>query len=278
MRKVVSYRLKNPYMLLSVVMLFVTAVVCWVIGSPLLDFLKLGSDAKYLKEIEMTREMFNDKMMPSAFAWEMILIWGLRYMPFIFPIFPALTALRFVTEKKGYLANGALRFQEPRQQMRKVCLYYAVMGGLTITIPVGAYFSVMRLFPYTGAKMQTLGGFTDAFSGISYREHPYIILMIMACTIYFLFGFAFSLFACAVAMWKKQKALVLLLPLVLYTVLNYISSMFGGVLFLNMCEPVVAYSTLRSPLELCIPLCEIVVLSVVMIEGRFHMKRGWVVQ
>lgn len=276
MKRITRYRMKNPYMMLSMLILLVMALICWMIGSPLLDFLKQANDSKVLTEIEMTREEYCNQMMPVAFSWEMILFWGLRYMPFVFPIFPALTVLKFVTEIKGYLGNGALRFAKPRKEMRKACLFYSVMGGLTITIPICIYFSVLALFPYTGTTLKTLGGFTDAFPEGFYGSHPYITMMVMACTIYLFFGVAFSLFGCAVAMWIRKKAIVLLAPLILYTALNYISSLFGGVLWLNMCEPVVAYCTVNTPVQLCMPLCEVALLSILLIESRFHLKRGWV--
>ena len=134
----------------------------------------------------------------------------------------------------------------------------------------------LKLFTKANAPMDK--SFLLVFSKNFYVLHPFFVFNVLACTIYFELGFAFSLMACSVALWKNNSVVILGVPFLFYHLENFVSSQLGGFLPLWSADSVLAFNTEHNILELSVPLIVIMIISVLLIEIKIHSRKGWVIQ
>lgn len=272
MKQINKYRLTNKYLLVSMLALFLTLIISWFFQSGFFEIMfQLDYNApdlgglKSITEISELRFEYLDQIL----TWERMIDSSMYYMSFFFPIFALLPTIGFLKERESYLNLGAAKFLSYKRETWKTCFKYGFIGGAGISLTMGVYFTAFTYF--LSPALDDIGGFDNIFSEGFYHNHPYVFFMFMAFSIYFAFGFVFALMGCGVALWTDKSYLVLLLPLIFYTVENYISAttQFFPV-FISLC--VTAFNTTYSTFEVFIPLIPILIFDLILIGFGIRRK------
>lgn len=271
MNRITKYRMKNPYFYIALISLFLVLMIFWAIVSevPKIYFINSYDAPDFCG---LSREKYLDIIMEGLLSWEGSWIYAFTYLVDYFPIFPTIVALGFSRELKGYYSHACNRLKNPRKELHFTCFRYAVAGGAAVSIALCGF--CIALAPFVKAQVTHLNGFTEFFPKDFYPLHPFVVFIIMSCTIYFGIGFAFCYFATSIALWKNNAVFILALPFVLYNVEQYLS-IFIDILPLKVRNCVVAFDSPYNPIEMMVPLLLIVGLSVILIELRLHCKKGW---
>lgn len=271
MKKVTKYRMKNPYFCIGFISLFLVLMIFWaIVGEvPKVYFIDSYEAPNFCG---LSRKEYLDIVMEGLLSWEGSWIYAFTYLVDYFPLFPAIVALGFSRELKGYYAHACNRFEHPRRELHFTCFRYAVAGGAAVSIALCGF--CIALAPFVKAQVSHLNGFTEFFPKDFYALHPFVVFIIMSCTVYFGVGFAFCYFATSIALWKNNAVFIIAGPLVLYNVQSYLS-VFVNILPLKVRSCVVAFDSVYNPLEMMVPLFGMVALSVILIELRLQCKKGW---
>lgn len=275
MKQIQRFRLKNPYFFLTTGMLLIALFMSWGIGSGFLDVI-LVSEEEVIKNMSYnSKQEYLDIILPNILTWEGAWLGAFLYISEVFPIFPSMMALGFIRELKGYFSLASHRFHKPKKSVRKACFWYAVQGGLAVTIALLIFNTILA--PFVEVTFVDMGGIDDFFfPKYFYPLHPYCMFNVLACTIYFLVGFTFSLLAICIAMWKQNILWILATPFVVYKLENMLSSGLGGFRPLWVGDSVLAFQSSANLLVVSIPLWILIGVSICLIEWRLHTKKSWV--
>ena len=275
MKQIQQFRLKNPYFFLATGVLLIALFMSWLIGSEFLNvMLATEEDVKKSMTCNSKKE-YLDMILPIVLTWENSWLSVFLYITEIFPIFPSIVALGFIRELKGYFSLASHRFHKPKKSVRKACFWYAVQGGLAVTIALLIFNTILA--PFVEVTFVDMGGIDDFFfPQYFYPLHPYCMFNVLACTIYFLVGFTFSLLAICIAMWKQNILWILATPFVVYKLENMLSAELGGFRPLRVGDSVLAFQSSANLLVVSIPLWILIGVSICLIEWRLCTKKSWV--
>ena len=275
MKRISKSRIKSPFLLAGILSMFVFMIISWGFGSLFFEVMSYTED--YIMENSgNSKSEYLDMILPSILTWENSWLGAFIYLVNLFPLFPCIVALGFSRELKGYFPYAVLFMKSGKRTVRKTCLCYALLGGLVVTITL--LLGNAMLAPFAKVSLVDIGGADDFFSKNFYVLHPFFVFNVLACTIYFELGFAFSLMACSVALWKNNSVVILGVPFLFYHLENFVSSQLGGFLPLWSADSVLAFNTEHNILELSVPLIVIMIISVLLIEIKIHSRKGWVIQ
>ena len=275
MNKIDRFRLKNPYMYLAFIALFISLCLSWTINGEVFKII-FHDSYKVIKENEyITREQYLDTVFENVLTWEYTWLNAFLYVVNLFPIFPSIVAIGFLKELKGYYPHAVIRLKYSKRDIVTTCVKYAVCGGLSVSAALCLFNLVLS--PFLKASLVDIGGVDDLFPQNFYPLHPFCVFNVISVTVYFLIGFTFTFLACSTALWAKNVAYVLCVPLVVYIVENFISRELGGIFLLQSEECVLAFNTPYNILQLCVPLLFLIVVGFCAIMLCLNQRKSWAI-
>lgn len=273
MNKIDKFRLKNPYMYLSLIALFISLCLSWIVNGEVFKVI-FHDSYQVIKEGEyMTREQYLDTVLENMLTWEYTWMNAFLYLVNLFPIFPSIVAIGFLRELKGYYPYAIIRLKHPKKELVLTCTKYAICGGVSVSAALCLFNVVFA--PFLKASLLDIGGADDLFPKNFYPLHPFCVLNVLSVTVYFLIGFAFTFLACSTALWAKNAAYVLCIPFIVYTVENFVSRELGGIFPLQSEECVLAFNTSYNILQLCVPALVLIGISICAVMLRICQKKNW---
>lgn len=272
MKRITKCRVKSPFLYVAIFSMIVVMIISWLYGSTFLEIISYSEERIKSTMACDSKKEYLDRILPQILTWENSLMGIFMYIINYFPLFPCLVVLGFSRELKGYFSNAVLYMKNGNRSIRKACLFYAVLGGLVVTISMLTINCMLA--PFLKAALIDIGGADDFFPKNFYVLHPFFVINTLACTIYFLVGFSFSLMSCSVALWKNNAVAILGIPFLFYHFENFLSSQLGGFLPLWSADSIVAFNTPHNILELSVPLLVIVGISIVAIEIKLRSRKG----
>lgn len=271
MKTITKERIKNPFLFIAVLSLITVLIVSWLFGSEFLTVITYSED--YIKANGgMSKKEYLNMILPQILSWENSWMGAFTYLVNFFTLFPCLVVLEFSKELNGYFPHAVIYMKNGNMSIRKACIFYAILGGIVVSVSL--LLGDIMLAPFAKAALTDIGGADDFFPKNFYVLHPFFVFNTLACTIYFLAGFAFAFMACSVAIWKNDAVFILGIPFLFYHLENFISSQLGGFMPLWSADSIVAFNTPHNILELSLPLLIIIGISIVMIEVKIHSRRG----
>lgn len=261
--------LRNKYMFLSGVAMFLFMFVCFAIFSEYFKTYFFGNPGRWV-----TRE----KMMEMLFDYESYMVEGYSLMQMIAPLFPVLAILPFFGEKE-MLPLSLHRTQRPvRFVWRKILKYcfwtslflygvsllYQVFGLIFVKIP--RHTSVPREL------------FNEILGKDFYSNHMFVYFMLENFVKFFVFGFAYALFAMSLSFLLKKRYQLVLVPLLYFDGLTIIVSLFNrfdGINLFFLAPNYVVMSNAAPSMgtwTVFMPLVPVVLFSVLVL--RHKLKNG----
>ena len=274
MKKITKSRIKNPFLFVAIFSMSVFIIISWLLGSTFWEIITYSEEFIKANSGGMSRKEYLDMILPQILTWENSWQGTFVYLVNFFPLFPCFVVLVFLRELKGYFPYAVIYTKSGNGSLRKTCFFYAMLGGGVVTISL--LLGNAMLAPFAKAALPDIGGADDLFPKNFYALHPFLVFNVLACTVYFLAGFAFAFMACSVALWKNNAVAVLGIPFLFYHFENFVSSQLRGFLPLASGESVLAFNTPYNILEVSLPLLIIVGVSIIAIEIKIHSKKGWI--
>ncbi len=261
-------RLKNTYLQITIISLSLFLVPSWLFSSGLLPALWGYND-----EIAVPYKEYITLMWDQMLCWEGFIDNSMRYIVFIFPVFPSFVCVGFMDEIESYLITGANRFENRKRATLRSAIQYSILGGLVTTIPI---------FILTYAVDYLMYPAVDYYSGIAllfpkgyYYDHTMIVLLTMIILLYFPLACAYSMIAVSIALITRKRIEILLIPELIYMGLNFISLFSKNKLPVNVMDILTAYNTDSTPKQLFLKLAfqMILSLSIFLISYFYEIKR-----
>ena len=261
--------LRNKYMFLSGIAMFLFMFVCFAIFSEYFKTYFFGNPGRWV-----TRE----KMMEMLFDYESYMVEGYSLMQMIAPLFPVLAILPFFQEKE-MLPLSLHRTQRPARfvwrKILKYCFWTSLfLYGVSLLYQVfGLVF--VKIPRHTSVPREL---FNEILGKDFYNNHMFVYFMLEYFVKFFVFGFAYALFAMSLSFLLKKRYQLVLVPLLYFDGLTIIVSLFNrfdGINLFFLAPNYVVMSNAAPSMgtwTVFMPLVPVVLFSVLVI--RHKLKNG----
>lgn len=261
--------LRNKYMFLSGIAMFLFMFVCFAIFSEYFKTYFFGNPGRWV-----TRE----KMMEMLFDYESYMVEGYSLMQMIAPLFPVLAICPFSRKRKCFLSPCIMDCNA-----RPLCLAenFEILL-LDLPVPLWRVAALSGLRPgfrenSTSHKCSP-GAVQRDFGQDFYNNHMFVYFMLENFVKFFVFGFAYALFAMSLSFLLKKRYQLVLVPLLYFDGLTIIVSLFNrfdGINLFFLAPNYVVMSNAAPSMgtwTVFMPLVPVVLFSVLVI--RHKLKNG----
>lgn len=269
MKQITKLRHRQPYFFISGILLLLILLITWFFESYFAEILFMDYDAPDLTgSAEENRRAF----LSSILTWEVYIDGAMRYVVNVFPLFAVFPVIPFARERDSYFVLGGNRFGNYTKELIKSICYYTLKGGGCIGVVFVIYFTLGM--PIMINDLDSIGGFLSAFPEGFYPNHPYLVFLIMAITIYFGIGIVFALIACGISLFTTKELYIIGVPLVIYIGFSYFGEVFNLLPF-KISQSVVAFNTTYTTGETFVPLIPLLAIGLALsYVGLRRRKNG----
>ena len=219
-----------------------------------------------------------EKLMEMWFSLEDYMVEGYSLMQMIAPLFPILAILPFFGEKE-MLPLSLHRTQRPARfvwrKILKYCFWTSLfLYGVSLLYQVFGLFFV-KIPRHAGVSREL---FNEILGKDFYSNHMFVYFMLESFVKFFVFGFAYALFAMSLSFLLKKRYQLVLVPLLYFDGLSIIVSLFNrfdGINLFFLAPNYVVMSNAAPSMgtwTVFMPLVPVVLFSVLVI--RHKLKNG----
>lgn len=174
-----------------------------------------------------------DMLINQILNWDMYHIHSNMYTPLFYPLFATLPVIFASYEHRGYWQYIFIRKTSYKKTIILNCIKYALLSGFVMMTGYWIFISFGGIIGLSSPEYDC-GMLMDFFPNLM-RNYPVLGGLAHGFTVYYIFGFAFGLFAATISINTEKGFLIILIPHIYYlligNVLSAIYNMTGIFLF-----------------------------------------------
>lgn len=219
MKLITKKQLFNVRTIIAVLAMPMIMIVSFLIQSSWVDLMFFDDFSDIpADEISAAKDMLINQLLD----WDMYHIHSNMYTPLFYPLFATLPVIFASYENNGYLQYIFVRKASYKKTIISKCMKYALISGFVMMTGYWIFIIFGAVIGLRNPEYDC-GMLMDFFPDLM-KNFPVLGGMIHGFTVYFVFGFAFGLFAAAISINTEKSFLIILIPHIYYLLVGNILS------------------------------------------------------
>lgn len=264
--KLLAIRLRNKYTIMTFWVVFAMGLVSWLMGSEILPVLW-----SYGPDVSCSYKEYVLRMWDQLLCWEMFIDSMMRYIIIIFPILVGFCVVGFVDELDSYHVLGAVRLRNRNRVLVKALLVRTIIGGVVTVLPIIILTVSVDYLMYPAITEKW--GIGTLFPSDFYYQHPLVVYLAMLFIIYIPTACAYAGIALSVGIVTRNKVKMILIPQIIYIMLNYMNIFTHGKSMTSAVDLLVSYNTSSTFSDLMVELAVQIIIALICSGIALHIDK-----